>query len=411
MNMKKIYKSIIKTITSLMVLAALVAIPACNDNPDAYAMASGKPKVSYVRIPDAISADSLVSHAFMGTTIALIGENMRSVKEVWFNDQQAVLNTSLITPTTLIVSVPNTIPNNITSKIYLVTGENDTVKYDFGVDVPRPLLTSLKCEYVPEGGTVVIKGNYFLPVEGSTNPEVYFTPNIPATEIVSYSLTEIQVKVPAGAGVGPISVKSRYGTTRSDFKFRDNTNLICDFESSTFGNPWGLGAFSSDDPCSGQYLLFQNSSFAAWSWLNSMMFVYSAVDGNGNKPIATGDVSKLALRFEANVNPWSDEPMCIWFTHYESSFSGVNSIDGNYAQYHWKPYLDGKVKSTYKSDGWQTYTIPLSSFNTDKGETLTNRAIDNISQYTNINLMLFGAADAAHPIKVCMDNLRIVSIN
>jgi len=25
--------------------------------------------------------------------------------------------------------------------------------------------------------------------------------------------------------------------------------------------------------------------------------------------------------------------------------------------------------------------------------------------------MLFGAADAAHPIKGCMDNLRIVSIN
>jgi len=140
------------------------------------------------------------------------------------------------------------------------------------------------------------------------------------------------------------------------------------------------------------------------------MFVYSAVDGNGNKSIASGDISKLALRFEANINSWSDEPMCIWFTPYESSFSGIN-VDASYAQYHWKPYLNGTVKSTYKSDGWQTYTIPLSSFNTDKGETTTSLKIDDISKYTNINLMLFGAADAAYPIKVCMDNLRIVSIN
>lgn len=45
----------------------------------------------------------------MGTTVAIVGENMRTIKEVWFNDQQAVLNTSLITPTALIVQVPETL--------------------------------------------------------------------------------------------------------------------------------------------------------------------------------------------------------------------------------------------------------------------------------------------------------------
>ena len=54
MNMKKIYKSTIKAVTLLIVLATLVAIPACNDNPDAYKIASGKPTVSYVRIPDVL---------------------------------------------------------------------------------------------------------------------------------------------------------------------------------------------------------------------------------------------------------------------------------------------------------------------------------------------------------------------
>ena len=141
-----------------------------------------------------------------------------------------------------------------------------------------------------------------------------------------------------------------------------------------------------------------------------MMWVYSACDGAGNKPIGTGsDLKKTALRFETNVPTWSDEQMCIWFTPYESSFSGIN-VDGAYAQYHWKPYLNQKVKSTYKTNGWITVTIPLSEFNTDKGETTTERKIDNIANYSNINLMVFGAADGTYPIKICIDNLRIVNI-
>lgn len=409
MNMKKIYKSTIKTVTSLLVFAAVVALPACNDNPDEYIVASGKPTVSYIRIPDVLSSDSLLTHAFMGTTIAIIGDNMRSVKEIWFNDQKAVLNSSLITPTCLIVPVPSTIPANVTSKIYMVTASNDTVKYDFGVDVPSPLLSNLECEYVVNGGNVVINGNFFLPVDGQTVPEVYFTPNIKA-EVVSMTLTKLTVKVPDGVAAGPITVKSRYGSTRSEFKFRDTSGLISDFSSSTYGNPWGLGGFGTTDGCSGQYLLFESSSFGSWSWLNNMMWVYSACDGAGNKPIGTGsDLKKTALRFETNVPTWSDEQLNIWFTPYESSFSGVN-IDASYAQYHWKPYLKNGVKSTYKTNGWITVTIPLSEFNTDKGETTTERKIDNIANYSNINLMVFGAADGTYPIKICIDNLRIVNI-
>jgi hypothetical protein len=409
MNMKKIYKSTIKTVISLVILATLIALPACNDNPDAYVVASGKPAVSYVRLPDALRSDSLVTHAFMGTTIALVGENLRSIKQVWFNDQKAVLNTSLITPSALIVVVPNTIPSNVTSKIYMITASNDTVKYDFGVDVPSPLLNTMDCEYVADGGTAVINGNFFLPVDGSTVPEVYFTPNIKA-EVLSMTLTRLTIKVPVGAAEGPISVKSRYGTTRSFFRFRDTSGLISNFSSSSYGNPWGLGGFGTTDGCDGQYLLFQSSSFAPWSWLNNMMWVYSAVDGAGNKPIGSGsDLKKVALRFEANVPAWSDEQMCIWFTPYESSFSGIN-VDATYAQYHWKPYLNNGVKSTYKTNGWITVTIPLSEFNTDKAESVTDRKIDNISNYTNINLMVFGAADGTYPIKICIDNLRVVNI-
>ncbi|MEA4850447.1 MAG: hypothetical protein VB126_03220, partial [Paludibacter sp.] len=191
--MKNIYKSFTKILLSIVTLGALVFLPACNDNPDEYVITDGVPVVKYVRMPDVVSADSLVTHAFMGNTIAIVGENLTSVKELWFNDQKTVLNSSLITSNVLITSVPTKIPNVVTNKMYLINKSNDTIKVDFGVDVPSPLLSSMKCEYVADGGVAVIRGNYFLSVAGINQPEVIFTPNIKATEIVSYNLNEIRV--------------------------------------------------------------------------------------------------------------------------------------------------------------------------------------------------------------------------
>ena len=137
--MKTIYKSLTKIVFPVVALAALALLPACNDNPDAFELTDGVPVVHYVRIPDVVSADSLITSAFMGKTIALVGENLTSVKEIWFNDQKTVINTSLITPTALITSVPTVIPKVVTNKMYLITQNSDTVKVDFKVDVPAPL--------------------------------------------------------------------------------------------------------------------------------------------------------------------------------------------------------------------------------------------------------------------------------
>ena len=93
---------------------------ACEDEPDKYEIADGLPSVSYVRMTDPAVADSLITGAYMSNTICLVGENLRSVYELYFNDQKAVLNTSLITDNTLIVDVPSAIPEVVTNKIYLV---------------------------------------------------------------------------------------------------------------------------------------------------------------------------------------------------------------------------------------------------------------------------------------------------
>lgn len=61
------------------VVVAGFSMAACEDEPDKYEVAGGKPTLKYVRVPDPAAADSLLSGAYMANTICLVGENLRSV--------------------------------------------------------------------------------------------------------------------------------------------------------------------------------------------------------------------------------------------------------------------------------------------------------------------------------------------
>lgn len=417
MNMKNIYKSTIKMVASLVALATLVAMPACNDNPDEYQASSGIPAISYVRLPDALRSDSLVSHAFMGTTVAIVGENMRTIKEVWFNDQQAVLNTSLITPTALIVQVPNTIPEKVSGKIYMVTIANDTVKYDFGVDVPSPLLSTMDCEYVADGGTAVINGNFFLPVDGSTVPEVYFTPNIKA-EVISATINKITVKVPAGAGVGPVSVKSRYGTTRSKaFYFRDNRGMILDWDNSNASGGWRSGVIANSNPAgiSGNYVRFSGSiddTKGAGSTWNEDAFSFNLWGTSNSRP--QGDLftiapAKAVLKFEVNVDKaWSSGALQMIFTPWGTSGTNGYISDGATPRGLWNPWATAD-KGTFKTNGWITVSVPLTEFKYDHTGKVLKMA--DPGNFGGLTFFVFHGGiigTAACTPDICIDNIRVV---
>ncbi|HZL12150.1 MAG TPA: glycan-binding surface protein [Prolixibacteraceae bacterium] len=400
--MKTIKKFTIYLLLSVAVVGAVFT--SCKDDSED----SGKtPVVKYVRITNPDSSDSLVVSAYMGSLIAIMGEDLQGIRELWFNDQKAKLNPAYITSFSVLVSVPSVIPETVTDEITMKFNDGKTLVYSFKVDVPAPMLSSLLCEYVKAGDTAIISGNYFLPAEGLEEPVVYFPNNIKAQTIISYTMDEIQVIVPSEAGVGKITVESMYGSTRSDFIFRDNTNLILDFENSAYGNPWGLGGFGTENGCSGQYLQFVGNQ-GAWNWVNPMMFGYWAKYGAGENPIAEGLVDNLELCFETNIVEWSDVPMLIWFDKIGTA-DGVNP-DGVSAQAHWKPFNKDGVKSTYSSGGWITVSIPLTDFIYNKDESKSDLKIDNISLYSNLSFMLFGSSDATYPIDIRIDNVRVVPL-
>jgi hypothetical protein len=413
--MKTIYKSLTKIVFPVVALAALALLPACNDNPDAFELTDGVPVVHYVRIPDAVSADSLITSAFMGKTIALVGENLTSVKEIWFNDQKTVINTSLITPTALITSVPTVIPKVVTNKMYLITQNSDTVKVDFKVDVPAPLVSNMKCEFAADGEVAVIRGNYFLSVADSENPNVIFTPNIKATEIVSYSLNEIQVKVPAGAQPGPVSVESRYGTTRSKFWFRDNRGMILDWDNLNANGGWRSGVTSDSDPVAGitgKYVRFKGAMTAdpSATW-NEDAFSFNLWGTSNGRP--EGDLFSIApadavIKFEINVTQaWKAGALQMIFTPWSTANTNNYLGDAITPRGLWIPW---KATGSYTTDGWETITLPIKDFKYDKEGVGLDLA--SAGNWGGLTFFLWHGGDQAkgedcNP-EICIDNIRVV---
>ena len=146
---------------AMMAVSATV-VTSCEDQPDKFELTGGTPTVNYIRMPYLAQADSLIDKASLSSVICLVGNNLTSIKELYFNDQKAQLNTSYITDHTLLVQIPATIPAEVTDKIYMVTRDGDKVDYDFHVTVPAPAASSMSCEYAAPGSNVTFYGNYFV---------------------------------------------------------------------------------------------------------------------------------------------------------------------------------------------------------------------------------------------------------
>lgn len=141
------YSKYINRFLAAVMVATGFSLTACEDEPDKYEVADGLPVLKYVRVTDPAASDSLLVGQYMNNTVCLVGDNLRSIYELYFNDQKAILNTSYITDHTLIVNVPKEIPAEVTDKLYMITRSKDTVSYDFKVLVPAPEVKSMSCEF------------------------------------------------------------------------------------------------------------------------------------------------------------------------------------------------------------------------------------------------------------------------
>ena len=422
-------------------LVCMTGFTSCEDQPDEYETADGTPSISYIRMADAASKDSLLTGAFLNTPICIVGNNLRSVKAINFNDRPAVLNTSYMTDNAILLSVPKTIPEKVTDKIYFITTGNDTVEYDFKVLISAPVISSMVNEQAKVGEEAVIQGNYFLDYE-EYPLSVEFPNNyvLPRENITSISLTEIRFIVPAEAPAGFIKVKSKYGTTRSNFQFHDQRGILFDFDTPNpvsgvvLGNHgWHAQKIQSDEnSLSGNYLLLGDVDMTAdGAWNDgAFSFEYWAGDWNGgfsgdgvklNDIVDFTDFENMSLKFEMCIpeeGKWAAAPMQVIFAGPDKVTISTANNEFFHANDGWARaiYAPWKTTGSYDTGGkWVTVTLPIGGqqgvFNKYWDGTASSTGPTKADDFASLTIFCVNGGGYegkdCHPI-IRIDNIRAV---
>ena len=411
--MKKNTTNLFHLLLIAVIITTGLTFQSCDDNPDKYEMTDGVPEVYYVRIPEPASADSLLVQAFMENTICLVGTNFRSIKELWFNDQRAILNSSFITDNTLLVTVPKTIPKVVTNKFYMVTKTNDTISYDFGVQVPQPYVASISCEYAHDGDIATLYGDYFI-----DDPNVPLTismaGNIPVTEIISVEKTQVKFKIPAGSQKGYLTVKSIYGVGRSHFQFRDDRGMILDWDELNANGGWRSGKVKSTDPegISGNYVYFTGSlsgdPTVDWKEDDFSFNLWGIANGRPEGDLFSTAPAESVLKFEINVTKsWSSLALQMIFTPWSLKDTNTYIADPAFPRGLWRPWQG--LASGYTTDGWVTVSIPLTEFKYTRDGTVSQMA--GPGHYGGLTFFVYhgGIVGTDCTPYICIDNIRVVS--
>ena len=382
----------------------------CQEYPNAYKMTDGKPEVFYVRLPDVAAADSLLDGAFLGNTICIVGNNLRSVYELYFNDRKAILNTSLMTDHTLIVSLPGDIPEIVTDNMYLHTKKGEIVAYPFRSKVPAPVVSAISCEYALDGWEATIYGDFLID-DANVPLKISMGGNVPVTEILDVRKTQVRFVIPEGAQKGYINVETIYGTGRSHFQFRDDRGMILDWDNLNADGGWRSGNLADVDGISGKYVVFKgNLNDDTWDEDGFSFNLWGIENGRPEGDFfnaSASNLDRLLFKFEINVlKAWSSCAMQIIFTPWDvCNTNGYIGDSPLHSRALWIPWI---TESSYKTDGWITVTIPMTEFKYDA----EGKVIDRLGpgNYGGLTMYVWNGGIDGTPCspEMWIDNIRVV---
>ncbi|WP_274950436.1 glycan-binding surface protein [Bacteroides cutis] len=424
----------------------------CEDQPDKFELTGGVPTIEFVRVPDAASSDSIITGAYLSSTVCLVGENLTSIKEIYFNDKKAVLNTSYITGNSLLVDVPGTIPVEVTDKMYLITAGNDTVKYPFKTLVPAPSIVTMNNEYLEGGKPGKIIGDYF-----ADNDEVPLQLSISGqpVEIEGFDQYNINFTMPEGLEEGQITVTTRYGTTISKFHYKESRNMLFDNwgavdEPGTglANNGWATPHVMNDEySIAGSYYQMGDGTTeidesATNQWPQNL-FEFDYCPGSWDTPekfegegasirlstlFNVEDWKNMALKFELYVpssNPWSSGALQLIFSGDDQITVGTQNnlwwrdqaddaagkgYPETYARALYRPWTTAEGKTFDTGDEWMTVAIPLETAFTYYLDGSSAKTLLDEKHFTGFTMMLYSGGVSGTLCKPILkiDNMRVV---
>lgn len=415
------------------ILLGMVLLASCTalDYPDRFKETSGLPVVHYVRYAD---RDLVITQANMEEIICIVGENLTSVHDIYFNDQPAIMNSSYMTASTIVLSVPKNLPKVQDDKMHLITRDSSVVLYDFKVLPPAPKVDAMSAEWAAPGETVTISGSYF------TAPLTVEFPGADPVELSSVASTSaIDVVVPAGAQPGKIKVTTASGTGQSIFMYKDNRNILFNFDDlrGKMGNCWHAAMIESSElSLDGGYMMFYSADGLksdGTDWPDGG-YHFEYWPGNWNSPETYEDpgaddltlsvdftgFKNMALKFEYMIPadfPWKGTPMQIWFagkdliTLQTANNTYFHDPDISLPRVMWKPWLE---TGSFDTGGkWLTATFPIATDFVYYWD--GSRASGELKPESFSGFEIFIAAgeeDEGSPStpKIYFDNIRVVPI-
>ncbi|WP_183557616.1 glycan-binding surface protein [Mucilaginibacter sp. SP1R1] len=358
--MKKTSLNIINAIM-MLALAGMVFIQA-SCKKDTNTKGSGNPVITGVRAYKASPRDSVLTKANPGDYVVLQGSHLTGITAVYFDGAKASINTALGSDANFPVVIPGTIPfatvTNDQLNTIVVTTATGTVTYKFPITAPSPHIASISNEMPNAGDVITLNGSGLFAITSVTFPG-----NIAATSFTSDAGGSVAtVTVPAGVTTsGPVVVVTKYGTSTSviDAVLNDNADVFLNFDDKNGFTPWSalpVVVSSVSSPAikasRGKFLYWNAQGITAGTYYVGDL----ATPTDGSKLAYPSTISSsepsanLALKFEVNI------PV--------GMSSGQINFNVNYGHaYAWSPWLiNGSTRVTLTTAGWQTISIPLSSF-------------------------------------------------
>lgn len=353
---------------------------------------SGTPSISYIRVTNPDASDSLLVAAGQGQMIAIMGQNLGSVREIWFNDQMATLQPNLITNSTIITRIPTQIPGTVSDELRMIFQDGYMLIHDFTTDINKPSLVRMKSEYADPGTEGVIYGNFFY--EPIT---VRFTGGSEAT-LTYVSDEELRFTIPNDAERGPITVTSPFGESESAFWYKDNRNIFVSFDAAPYSGMWKSDSYivESDGAIpniSGNFLRL-NESLPAWAFFEVYGGPKEGSQSAETKNIPSGALinpSAYAFKFEINT---------------QQSFVGGrmrlyigNAVNDQLDAERQANFYDWQA-NIFTQGKWETVTIPFAD---------VYRAAKNFKQDADgYAIFIYFHGPNAVPHNFGMDNFRVV---
>ena len=368
-----------------------------------YRTTSGSTTFSFKLGPPAPTITA-ISNVFAnpGDSVYLYGTNLVLVQQLVYGGSQISSFKSSVDGTALGFLMPATTP---TSQI-IVTTKSGTAK---DIINATPTITGISNEDAAPGDSVYITGTYFNSIQslsfgGTSITSFKSSKDMKTIAFVMPALTS----TPTG---GPVSVTTKFGTAASFYNVEDFVDGVFQNWDNVNGYPWGLSNTSNSDyPGSTGWFGELNDTGVGpndFSWWGGGR----GVNMGGNQWVPASDISNspanYAVKFEIYVpqsTPWTGGALYVAENY---SFTYV-------ARYAPWTLSGGGTITPFTTHGWQTVTIPLSSFLTKNGTgTPVPSILSLVGSSGNTGMNIWYINDGTTTVKsfaLGIDNIRVVKI-